>query len=678
MADVLRRLPLLVLVIVLFLFVVFLIVVFLHNCLSCRPWNTRRKRRASMRKPHTDRPMANMQAGAPQVAGQGGSLPSTAAAQRRYDPSAYSHLQSWEMPLPPSDEEVEAEELGTLSLASGSTQLLFSQTLIAGGSASKEGGEFRSLLEAGLDRDDDGEVDPRFGLSSGSAREASRTFIIEDQPSPRSLQRPRGEHTEQSTLRGGASLTARAGPSSTTRQRGASTPPVDPLRKTLPARSGVSAAAERISGVAAAPARNSVGRSNMPNTAPTPDDELRGDPACRLVVRPQPTVENITEGVSNMRAHNDGVDENDGAGDDADDGYREDVEAVDDDSDAPIRPLGKAGGTGRGRDRGGGRGRSAGRGSRVADEDNAGKSAVYWSTDDQLLLVRCKREQDMHLAGLGHNYGRMRTKDWKWEDIAKQMANAGCPREADDCMKKWDNLFLNYKKIQRFQNASGEASFFRLSNEERKDHNFKFWMERALYNEIHGGMLGNHTIFPPNIVDTDNPDGVMAPRRGGSGQARGKKRDAVTEQTAGGSGGGRHTTRTKRSCQDASSVSGAHLDGDGWGRPNDGEGKNETGYPAMEEVARMEHDQITLVTTPQGRHREEAGTGISAATPRAQKALGERGSGGAATPPVQQAVGDRGFVGVGDAAMLGVQAQVRGAAAVVGEAASTPHETGGG
>ncbi|GBG59021.1 hypothetical protein CBR_g24369 [Chara braunii] len=648
MADVLRRLPLLVLVVVVFLFVVFL-----HVCLSCRPWNTRRNRGASTRRPRTDRPMANMQAGAPQV---------------------------------------------------------------AGGSASKEGGEFTSLLEAGLDHDDDGEVDLRFGLSSGSAREASRTFIIEDQPSPRSLQRPRGEHTEQSTLRGGASLTARAGPSSTTRQSGASTSSVDPLRKTFPARSGVSAAAARISGVAAAPARNSVGRSNTPNPAPTPGDELRGDPACRPVVRSQPTVENITKGVSNMRAHNDGVDENGGAGEDVDDGYREDVEAVDDDGDAPIRPLGKVGGRGRGRGRGGGRGRSARRGSRVADVDDGGKSAAYWSTDDQLLLVRCKREQDMHLVGLGHNYGRMRTKEWKWEDIAKRMANVGCPREADDCMKKWDNLFQNYKKIQRFQNASGEADFFRLSNEERRDHNFKFRMERALYNEIHGGMLGNHTIFHPNIADTGNPDDVQLPRRGaGGGESVGSEAvgDGWPEERSSprefdsnvGSGArsmkrkntrqqalesistamifihcwGRHTTRTKRSRQDAISVSGAHLDVDGWGRPNDGEGENETGYPAMEEVARMEHDQVTPVTTPQGRHREDAGTGTSAATPRVEKALGERGSGGAATPCVQQAVGDRGSAGVvGDAAMLGDQAQVCGAAAVVGEAAGTPRETGGG
>ncbi|GBG65288.1 hypothetical protein CBR_g50330 [Chara braunii] len=294
-----------------------------------------------------------MQACAGVGAGQGGRRPTTAEPPWRYDPSLYRHLESWETPLPPSDEEPETEELPTLPLASGSTQLL-SQTVQAGGSTSNEGGEFTSLLHQGLGDDDDGGVDLRFGLCSGGAREASRTFIIDTDPSPRGVQH---------------------------------------------------------------------------------------------VVRS----------------------------------------------------------------------RSVGCGGRGGASDDGGKSATYRSPEDQMLLVRCKREQDMHLVGLGHNYSRMQTKEWKWDDIAKRMANAGRPRDVDDCMKKWDNLFQNYKKIQRFQNASGQPDFFRLSNEERKEHNFKLRIERVLYNEIHAGMVGNHTIFPPNVADTGSPDGVQLPRRGAGG-----------------------------------------------------------------------------------------------------------------------------------------------------------------
>ncbi|GBG90400.1 hypothetical protein CBR_g50648 [Chara braunii] len=233
-----------------------------------------------------------------------------------------------------------------------------------------------------------------------------------------------------------------------------------------------------------------------------------------------------------MRAHIDGGDDDGGGGDDADERLMEDVEAGDDDDDIRIRPPRKTGGRGRGRSRGVVRGRSVGRGGKGGASDDGGKSATYRSPEDQMLLVRCKREQDMHLAGLGHNYGRMRTKEWKWDNIAKRMGNVGGPRDANDCMKKWDNLFQNYKKIQRFLNASGQPDFFRLSNEERKEHNFKFRMERVLYNEIHAGMArvgGGESVgsesggegFPEgrsSVRDSDN--------NAGSGVGGGKQKNA--------------------------------------------------------------------------------------------------------------------------------------------------------
>ncbi|GBG87571.1 hypothetical protein CBR_g45629 [Chara braunii] len=128
-------------------------------------------------------------------------------------------------------------------------------------------------------------------------------------------------------------------------------------------------------------------------------------------------------------------------------------------------------------------------------------------------------------------------------------------------MKKWDNLFQNYKKIQRFQNASGRPDFFGLSNEERKEHNFKCQIERVLYNEIHAGMLGNHTIFPPNVADTRSPDGVQLPRRGagvgesvgseaageGFPEERSSTRDSDNKAASGAGGGKRKNARQQAS-----------------------------------------------------------------------------------------------------------------------------------
>ncbi|GBG66710.1 hypothetical protein CBR_g68694 [Chara braunii] len=362
MADMHRRSPLLVLAVVVFLFVVFL-----HVCLSCRPWKQRRKRTASTKRQAGERPMAGMQARTVLAAGQGGKRPATTEPRWRYDPSMYTHLESWETPLPQSDEEPETKELPTLPLASGSTQLL-SQTVRAGGSASNEGGEFTSLLHQCLGDDDDRGLDLMFGLCYGGAREASRTFIIDADPSPRGLQRAGSEHIKQSTLRGGVSITGGVGPSAAARQHGSTAPSAGRLTSTWPSRTRVASGSLRIGDA----------RPSMPNRTTPAQPELRDEGARTPPVHPGPTVENITRGVSNMRVHSDGDDDDGGSGDDADEGLREDVETWDDDDDIPIQPLGKTGGRWKGRNRGAVRGRSVGRDDRGGVSDNAWKSVTFW------------------------------------------------------------------------------------------------------------------------------------------------------------------------------------------------------------------------------------------------------------------------------------------------------------
>ncbi|GBG86524.1 hypothetical protein CBR_g41587 [Chara braunii] len=342
MADVRRRLPLLVLAVV-----VLLIVVFLHVCFSWRSWKQQRKRRASTRRAADERLMAGMQARPAAAAGQGRVRSSAAEPRRRYDPSMYTHLESWDTPLPPSDKEPEKEELSTLPLASSSTQL-WSQTVRAGRSAPDEGGEFTSLLHQGLRDDDGGGVDLRFGLCSGGGREAIRTFIIDGDRSARGIEHGGSLHTEQSTLRRIAPMTGAVGPSPAGWQHGSTAPSVDRLTRTWPAPPGV----------AAGPLRMGGARSLMPACTTPIESGVRDEGTCRAPVRPRPTVENITRGVSNIRAHIDGGEDDVGFGDDADEGIREDVEAGDDDDNVPIWPLGKTAGRGRGRGRGGVRGRS--------------------------------------------------------------------------------------------------------------------------------------------------------------------------------------------------------------------------------------------------------------------------------------------------------------------------------
>ncbi|GBG88287.1 hypothetical protein CBR_g46854 [Chara braunii] len=140
--------------------------------------------------------------------------------------------------------------------------------------------------------------------------------------------------------------------------------------------------------LAAGHVRIGGGRLDMQNPSRTTQADLRDAAACRPPACPRPTVDNIIRGVSNMRANSDGDVQDAAFRDDDDDGDIEDMEAVDDDDDVEIRSLGKTTGRGKGRGRGGGRGRSGGRGSKGGASDDGGKSATYWSTDDQLRLVR--------------------------------------------------------------------------------------------------------------------------------------------------------------------------------------------------------------------------------------------------------------------------------------------------
>ncbi|GBG67318.1 hypothetical protein CBR_g457 [Chara braunii] len=361
--------------------------------------------------------MTGMQGCAGVGAGQGGIRAATAEPPRRYDPSMYAHLESWETPLPPVDEEPKTEELPTLPPASGSTQLL-SQTVRAGGSGCNEGGEYTSLLQQGLGDDDDGGLDLRFDLCSGGSKEASRTLIIDTDPSPRGVGQGGSQRTDQTTLRDRASIAASVGPSAVVRLQGSTALSADRSTSNWPACNGAAAGSPRVE----------CARPSMSErTTPTQSD-VRDAGACRPLVRPVPTVENITRGVSNMRAHSDGGDDDGVGGDDADERLTEDVDAGDDDKDIPVRPLGKTDGRGRARSRGPVRSQSVGRGGRGCVSDDAGKSVRYWSPEEQLQLVRCKREQEMHLAGLGHNYGRMRTRTGSGTALQRNPNGVQLPR----------------------------------------------------------------------------------------------------------------------------------------------------------------------------------------------------------------------------------------------------------
>ncbi|GBG63325.1 hypothetical protein CBR_g37682 [Chara braunii] len=96
--------------------------------------------------------------------------------------------------------------------------------------------------------------------------------------------------------------------------------------------------------------------------------------------------------------------------------------------------------------------------------------------------------------------------------LAKALLEVGVIRTTDDISKKWDNLFQQYKNVQRYQNASEGKNFFNLTPALRTEEGFNFIMEERVYDEIDAMSKGNKTIYPDNVADTSARGGMEMPR----------------------------------------------------------------------------------------------------------------------------------------------------------------------
>ncbi|GBG92700.1 hypothetical protein CBR_g56783 [Chara braunii] len=170
MADLYRRLPLLLLAIVLLL-----AVVVFHTCCLLRvpgkkqTWRTS-KTAMKMERVQTRTTLSDGAAGSSRQRCR-----SAEAVRRPYDPALYSHLQSHEIPLPPSDDDGDDPRCSTLPLGSGSTRDWMGSQLHRQASTPTYNDLLEGRTPAGYDP---GLVDLSFGLRSGSAEEVTRTVIV--------------------------------------------------------------------------------------------------------------------------------------------------------------------------------------------------------------------------------------------------------------------------------------------------------------------------------------------------------------------------------------------------------------------------------------------------------------------------------------------------------------------
>ncbi|GBG90779.1 hypothetical protein CBR_g51286 [Chara braunii] len=491
MADLCRRLPLLLLAVVVF-----------HICILGRVPGRKQRRRTTkatgkMEKVQTKRTMS---------IGAGGSsrqhCNSAEGGRHPYDPTLYSHLPSHEIPLPPSDDDSDEPRSSTVPLGSGSTQDWMGSQLYRQPSTPT----YTDLLEGRTPVGyDGGLVDLNLGLRSGIGQDVTHTFLV----NPGSG----GNHTAPSVGPCGLPDTRGRGSGQSGDERG-----VDPRGRAAVGTTGVHASGTRTGGSTTAGGAVHQGRDDADGyAAEVVGREVWDD--YRRQSR-QSTTSAITRGVAKVNV---GADDTpgdcDGAGGEdcsAGDGGNDNDD--DDDGEMEIRPLGKK--------RGGPRAtskssepRAGRRGKKTAGDASAGdraKSRDFWTVEHMIALVRAKRDQDLHLAGLGHNMGRMKTKTWKWADIESRLVQMGVTtRKADDWGKKWDNLYMQFKIVHKFMGESGKPDFFTLSLRKRKEWGFDFRMDERVYSEMMAMYRGDHTLHPTNLVDTGAAGGVQVLGRPG-------------------------------------------------------------------------------------------------------------------------------------------------------------------
>ncbi|GBG77297.1 hypothetical protein CBR_g23626 [Chara braunii] len=412
--------------------------------------------------------------------------------KRLYDPMLYRHLPSHEIPLPLSDDDVDDPRSSTVPLGSGSTQDWMGSQLYRHASTPTYTDLLDGRTPAGYDA---GLVDLSFGLRSGSGEDLTHTVGV-NPTSPT-------KHTSPSVRV--------AGPADS---RGFVS-----ARRVALSTASVVASRTKTTGLA--------GCRTMPPSG-TMDGEGDDDERAAIEVVDRQfwdderqrlrsaNTSSITRGVARMSVGPEDVfvDCYGGGGEEiaSDDGSDDNDE--DDDGEMEIRPVG--------RKRGGSRAttkvresRTGRQGKKCAEESSVGdgtKSRDFWTVEHMIALIRAKRDQDLHLAGLGHNYGRMKTKTWKWDDVEKRLVQMGVTsRKTVDCGKKWDNLYQQFKSVHKLMGESGKPNFFTLTSGERRERGFNFRMDERVYSEKKAMSRADHTKHPTNLVDTGVPGGVQMP-----------------------------------------------------------------------------------------------------------------------------------------------------------------------
>ncbi|GBG66507.1 hypothetical protein CBR_g63090 [Chara braunii] len=355
----------------------------------------------------------------------------------------YAHLPSHEIPLMSTDDECEDVRSSVVPLGSGSTKDWVGTQSFSGRQAETPW-SYTSMLNEGLCCDDgNAGVDLTFQLSTSSGVVVTHTHIINPHPD--------GDCDEQTWV-------ARCGARDGRQAQALRDSGGNRYLSSMASAGGGGSGDHRPEWMRSSPAPGSGSR--------TPRRRQQQDYASATgadALRPHGT-ESMMKGVQRLD-----VNEGDDAADhepydnddmDGDEGYNS--EELPD-----IRPFGRKAKGGRGVGRKGSTTRN--RTDKKMDDDTCGSDGEgainFWSVGDTIVLVRAKRDQDLYFSSMGHNFGCMKTREWKWEhweDVRLRLDKAGVTRKVVDCGKKWDKLMQQFKKVHKFQQLSSGRDYFKL------------------------------------------------------------------------------------------------------------------------------------------------------------------------------------------------------------------------
>ncbi|CAL5027782.1 unnamed protein product [Urochloa decumbens] len=165
-----------------------------------------------------------------------------------------------------------------------------------------------------------------------------------------------------------------------------------------------------------------------------------------------------------------------------------------------------------------------------------GSRLPRWTRQEILVLIEGKRVVER--SGRGRGRGRAAraagagaagdggggAEPTKWAAVAEYCRRHGVDRGPVQCRKRWSNLAGDYKKIREWERAAaaaGEASFWAMRNDARRERRLPGFFDREVYEILEGRAVaptGNAAAAArPVAVDVESKAEVAAAIGGGRG-----------------------------------------------------------------------------------------------------------------------------------------------------------------